>query len=230
MPLQQTHYVGSAAARRPPLQAAAPRQLPALQGRPIKATDKRPLRPAPIPEDMKSEFIEAFWRSGEWHKTTWLGKWIAPGADGSLRLPGAICRLRPDWIVETRTGTGGRALFLASICDLIDHGQVLSIDAYPLTDRPRAPADHLPARRPQRRGHGRAGKGDRRRPDRGPWSSWAVPPATECSRPSATTPRSCPSGPTWWSRTRSWRETRCGRASAPARRSPSSRSSMQAIL
>ena len=50
-----------------------------------------------------------------------------------------MARLRPDWIVETRTGAGGRAFFLASICDLIDHGCVLSIDAYPLTDPPEHP-------------------------------------------------------------------------------------------
>ena len=39
-----------------------------------------------------------------------------------------IDRVRPDWIIETGTGDGGRALFLASICDLLDHGQVLSVD------------------------------------------------------------------------------------------------------
>ena len=58
-----------------------------------------------------------------------------------------ICRLRPDWIVETRTGGGGLALFLASICDLIDSGQVLSIDGYRLGDRPEHPRVTLPARR-----------------------------------------------------------------------------------
>jgi cephalosporin hydroxylase len=49
-----------------------------------------------------------------------------------------IYRLRPDWIVETRTGAGGRALFLASICDLVGNGRVLSIDDYP----PASPAEH----------------------------------------------------------------------------------------
>ena len=48
--------------------------------------------------------------------------------------------MRPDWIIETGTGGGGRALFLATICDLIDHGRVLSIDDYPvpnLVEHPR---------------------------------------------------------------------------------------------
>ncbi len=49
-----------------------------------------------------------------------------------------IYRLRPDWIVDTRTGAGGLALFLASICDLVGNGRVLSIDDYP----PARPAEH----------------------------------------------------------------------------------------
>jgi len=39
-----------------------------------------------------------------------------------------ICRLRPDFIIETGTASGGSALFLASMCDLIDQGQVITID------------------------------------------------------------------------------------------------------
>ena len=33
-----------------------------------------------------------------------------------------IAGVRPDWIIETGTGDGGRALFLASICELVGHG------------------------------------------------------------------------------------------------------------
>ena len=47
--------------------------------------------------------------------------------------------MRPDWIIETGTGNGGRALFLASICDLLGHGQVLSIDDDPADDLPEHP-------------------------------------------------------------------------------------------
>ena len=62
--------------------------------------------------------------------------------------------MRPDWIIETGTGNGGRALFLASICELLGHGQVLSVDARDGDERPRHPrityltAD--PATRPRR--------------------------------------------------------------------------------
>jgi cephalosporin hydroxylase len=36
--------------------------------------------------------------------------------------------LRPDFIVETGTYWGGSALFLAGICDLLGHGEVITID------------------------------------------------------------------------------------------------------
>jgi len=39
-----------------------------------------------------------------------------------------ICKLRPDVIVETGTASGGSALFLASMCDLVGHGEVITID------------------------------------------------------------------------------------------------------
>jgi cephalosporin hydroxylase len=50
-----------------------------------------------------------------------------------------ISEVRPDWVIETGTGDGGRALFLASICDLVGHGQVLAIDTDLAADLPEHP-------------------------------------------------------------------------------------------
>jgi cephalosporin hydroxylase len=47
--------------------------------------------------------------------------------------------VRPDWVIETGTGDGGRALFLASICELVGHGEVLSIDDRAAADLPSHP-------------------------------------------------------------------------------------------
>ena len=49
-----------------------------------------------------------------------------------------IARLRPDVIVETGTLDGGSALYLASICDLVGHGEVVTIDL----EAPPAPPEH----------------------------------------------------------------------------------------
>ncbi len=44
--------------------------------------------------------------------------------------------VRPAVIVETGTAFGGSALYLASMCDLLDHGRVVTIDIETHADRP----------------------------------------------------------------------------------------------
>jgi cephalosporin hydroxylase len=139
-PDKEMHYVGS-------LPKAARRTKPRRMGAPIyfklahvEGTDGRPAQPIPVPDDLKTEFIDAFWRSKEWHQTTWLGKWTAKAPTDLLAYQDLLFRVRPNWVLETGTGGGGRAFFLASICDLIGNGQVLSIDDSPvekLTEHPR---------------------------------------------------------------------------------------------
>lgn len=48
-----------------------------------------------------------------------------------------LAELRPDVIVETGTRFGGSAYFLASICHLLDHGRVVTVD---IDEAPRRPA------------------------------------------------------------------------------------------
>ncbi len=47
--------------------------------------------------------------------------------------------LRPDLIVETGTAFGGSALYLASICDLLGHGRVVTVDIIEQEGRPEHP-------------------------------------------------------------------------------------------
>jgi cephalosporin hydroxylase len=139
VPAQRAHYIGSLS---PAARRTRPRRMNSFQlfrNAHVEASDRLPSRPVPVPQDLKAEFIDAFWRSGEWHRTSWLGRSTHRAPTDLLAYQELIVRLRPDWIVETRTGAGGRALFLASICDLIDNGQVLSIDGYALGDPPDHP-------------------------------------------------------------------------------------------
>jgi cephalosporin hydroxylase len=46
---------------------------------------------------------------------------------------------KPDLIIETGTRHGGSALYLASLCDLLGHGRVISIDIEPAKGRPAHP-------------------------------------------------------------------------------------------
>ena len=169
------------------------------------------------PEELRTEFVDAFWRSLEWQETTWLGRRMAQAADRPLRLPGADRpRCGPTGSSRPAPAAAAARFFLASICELLGHGQVLSIDDTEVPRLAEHHADHLPARGPVRR------------PPRPP------PPA----RSSATNPRglvilgaskldnlmqrvrellasSSRWTATWCSRTRSSTGTRSGPGSAP---------------
>jgi len=43
-----------------------------------------------------------------------------------------IYKIRPDLIIETGTAWGGSALYLATLCDIVGKGKVISIDIGPL--------------------------------------------------------------------------------------------------
>jgi cephalosporin hydroxylase len=106
----------------------------------VEGTDGRPAEPIAVPDEQRMSFIDAFWRSKAWQQAPWLGRWTARPPTDLWAYQELIAEVRPDWIVETGTGGGGRAFFLATICDLIDHGRVLSVDDYPvasLVEHPR---------------------------------------------------------------------------------------------
>jgi cephalosporin hydroxylase len=135
VPSQQPHFIGSL---RPQAVRTRARRLssPHFKAAHLDAAEGRPSRPAPVPEDLRDEFTDAYWRSGAWHSTSWLGHATHRAPADLLAYAELIWRLRPDWIVETRTGPGGRALFLASICDLVGNGRILSLEAHPLGEPP----------------------------------------------------------------------------------------------
>jgi cephalosporin hydroxylase len=139
---KKVHYVGSmvpGAARTRARRTDGATFLAA--GRDLQR-DAAPEPRMPVPEELRASFIEAFWRSGAWRDATWLGH-PTPQAPTDLYVyQELISRLRPDWVIETGTGTGGRALLLATICDLLGHGSVVSIDRALAPDVPTHPRLH----------------------------------------------------------------------------------------
>ena len=101
--------------------------------------DGRPQSPTPVPDELRWAFLEAVWRSLPWARTEWLGRRVSSAPTDLLAYQELIATVRPDWVVETGTGNGGRALFLASICELVGNGQVLSIDDAGSDDLPQHP-------------------------------------------------------------------------------------------
>jgi cephalosporin hydroxylase len=83
-------------------------------------------------------FHRLFYNAGwfTWSDTKWLG---VPAQKCPLDLwvyQEILEELRPAVIVESGTAFGGSALFLASICDLLGRGEVITIDVDPYPDRP----------------------------------------------------------------------------------------------
>jgi cephalosporin hydroxylase len=50
-----------------------------------------------------------------------------------------IAETRPDLIIETGSCLGGSGVFMATLCELLGHGEVISIDIEAREDRPRHP-------------------------------------------------------------------------------------------
>jgi cephalosporin hydroxylase len=67
-----------------------------------------------------------------WHETRWLGTPVVKSPLDLWVYQELIWETRPDLIVETGTHRGGSALFLATICELVGHGRVISVDLKPV--------------------------------------------------------------------------------------------------
>jgi cephalosporin hydroxylase len=71
--------------------------------------------------------------------TSWLGVKAQKSPLDLWIYQEIIFETRPNIIIETGTAAGGSALFLASICDLLGKGEVISIDIEKKENRPRHP-------------------------------------------------------------------------------------------
>jgi cephalosporin hydroxylase len=138
-PGKPIHFVGriaTGAARR-----SKPRRMStAVFREAAEAIDGAPDQPTAVPDDLRSSFTDAVWRNLPWRRTTWLGVPIRSAPTDLVAYQEIVSRVRPDWVVDIGTSDEGRAPFLASICELVGHGLVLSIgdgDADELLPHPR---------------------------------------------------------------------------------------------
>lgn len=76
------------------------------------------------------EFHKQFYESHVWQRTYWLGVPTLKYPNDLILYQEIIHKVRPDLIIECGTYVGGTSLFLASICELIGSGRVLSIDCH----------------------------------------------------------------------------------------------------
>ena len=89
------------------------------------ASDSAP--PVPLPDELKLAAIEAVWDHRTWEGATWLGHPINRYPADLHVYQELLVAIRPDVVVVAADdpGIGGRALFLASVCEQLGHGRVV---------------------------------------------------------------------------------------------------------
>jgi cephalosporin hydroxylase len=81
-----------------------------------------------VPDQLQGEMTDAFWRSLAWQDVRWLGYRVERAPTDLVAYQELVADVRPEWIVAVGAGDGA-ARFFASICDLLDSGRVISIQA-----------------------------------------------------------------------------------------------------
>jgi len=81
-------------------------------------------------------YYDSFNFDKTWGDTFWLGSAVRKCPFDLWVYQEIIYKLRPDVIIESGTFQGGSALFLASICDLVNKGEILTIDVEGKENRP----------------------------------------------------------------------------------------------
>jgi cephalosporin hydroxylase len=77
---------------------------------------------------------DVLYESDAWTEATWLGTQALKNPLDLWVYQEIVFETKPELIVETGTYRGGSAVFLASLCDLVGRGEVVSIDIEPLRD------------------------------------------------------------------------------------------------
>lgn len=93
--------------------------------------------------DVVERFTEVYYEGALFGETRADTRWLGVRTDKCpLDLwiyQELLHELKPDLIVETGTAFGGSALYFASVCELLGHGRVLTIDVQQQEGRPEHP-------------------------------------------------------------------------------------------
>lgn len=73
-------------------------------------------------------WLQIGWDLKHVYRYTWLGRPIIQLPEDIVRLQEVVVGVRPDVIVETGVAHGGSSVLFASLCELLGHGRVISVD------------------------------------------------------------------------------------------------------
>jgi cephalosporin hydroxylase len=85
---------------------------------------------------ISEQFHELYYESRVWRNTFWLGVETLKCPLDLWIYQELLHEVRPRYIIETGTASGGSALFLASVCDLLGTGEIITVDVEEHPARP----------------------------------------------------------------------------------------------
>ena len=85
-------------------------------------------RQARIVDDFAELYYAQAADGGTWNRMAWLGHPLLKNPLDLWIYQELIAATEPDVIIETGTFCGGSALFLAAVCDMLGHGEVITAD------------------------------------------------------------------------------------------------------
>jgi cephalosporin hydroxylase len=110
----------------------------------MRALKRAVYRPRPKSQRAEKRIVDGFHKlyynrmERTWKNNTfWLNVPVAKCPLDLWIYQEIICETKPDVIVETGTAFGGSALFMASMCDLVNRGSIITIDVVEQLGRPR---------------------------------------------------------------------------------------------
>ena len=98
-----------------------------------------PASAAQSPDETVQSFHSMYYDSKVWRDTYWQGVETEKTPLDLWIYQEILFELRPDVIVETGTFDGGSALYLATMCDLVGSGKVITVDIETRPYRPKHP-------------------------------------------------------------------------------------------
>ena len=90
-----------------------------------------------ISNNIPKSFHQLYFESpNTWKDTYWLGTPLLKCPLDLWIFQEIIYELKPDIIVECGTNRGGSASYLATLCDLVDNGKIITIDIEDFDNKP----------------------------------------------------------------------------------------------
>ncbi len=82
-------------------------------------------------------FYDSFLFDKTWSESTWFGTHIKKCPFDTWMYQEILYEIKPDIIIECGTYKGGSAFFLATLCDLLNKGRIVTIDIEDHPNKPR---------------------------------------------------------------------------------------------